>query len=272
VAAGFMHFYVNRGDWGMDQLFERFGDWDQVFQFIDDVYRLGPEESLLHLRTHNLTPLMGWYKFMFPRRSRPVYLYLDGEMTKTAYWWYWYGTWNYAKREGIHPTVKGFAGLRSSQEAISAPGLAIDRETGILVSDELHTGLSRVLDISKKMTVTRDYPGGSELQFEYFHPARFGLLHSTEFGSALFNQLFIRQMYDPASFRPVVLASPVLQTWEVLRDDQTIDRTITRLHAGLIPVEGDPVAWLDPESAAGEGVAEEPEPVPQAVTGRGPGL
>lgn len=270
VAAGFMHFYIKRGDRGMDLLLEQFGDWDQVFQFIDEMYQRGPEASLLHLRNLRLTPLIGWYKYMFPRQSLPLYLYLDGEMTKTAYWWYWYGTWNYAKREGIHPTVRGFAGLRSSADAISAPGLAIDRESGILVADDMQTTLSRVVDISKKMMVARDYPGGSDLQFEFYHPARFGLLHSTGFGDSLFNQLFIRQMYDPASFRPVVLASPVLQVWEVVRDDQTIARTITRLHAGLIPIGGDPVEWLDPGSAVGESVAGEPEPPPPPVAGRGP--
>ncbi len=271
VASGFMHFYVKRGDQGMDRLLEQFGGWDQVFQFIDEIYRLGPEASLLHLRNLRLHPLVGWYKYMFPRDSRPLYLYLDGEMMKTAYWWYWYGTWNYAHREGIHPTVRMFAGLRSAKDSIKAPGLTIDREKGILVADDMQTTLSRVLDISQKMMVARDYPDGSDLQFDFFHPARFGLLHSSEFGDSLFNQLFIRQTYDPASFKPVVLASPVLQVWEAVRDEQAIEQTITRLHAGLVPVDGDPVMWLDPESATGEETGDEPEPLPQPVQGRGPG-
>ncbi len=94
---------------------------------------------------------------------------------------------------------------------------------------------------------------------------------SAEFGDTLFNQLFIRQLYDPASFKPVVLALPVLQVWEAVRDEQAIDLSIARLSQGLIPIDSDPVEWLDPESAAGEGMVEEPQPSPQMAPGRGPG-
>jgi hypothetical protein len=228
LAANFMRFYVNSGMGGIENVYRAVGNNPaRGVNLIKKVLSVGPEKARELLATTELAPVENlqnmdqWLRFFYPEKTRPVYLFLDWRLTITSYWWYWLGTWDVEKRDGMHPTYKAFYSMSEENGHIKgSEGLDIDVEKG-----ELRTG-NRIIDLThlvkreKQRVLTKNYQRNHGLRFEMFVPARFGALMDAHISKSVFNKLYLRHTYKSKYFRPVVMNTPSYQLWEVLGDKE----------------------------------------------------
>ena len=227
LAANFMRFYVSCGMTGIEKVYKAVGDDPaRGVDLIKKVLSVGPEAARTLLAVARLRPVGNlqnvdqWLKFFYPEKTRPVYLFLDWRLTITDYWWFWLGTWDIKKRDGIHPTYKAFYDLYERDNHIKGRGgLDIDLETGILhIGNRMTTGLRRIVETTRHGLETKNYPGDSRLVFDMFSPARFGALMDRHISESVFNKLYLLHVYNPKYFRPVGMNAPAYQLWEVIGD------------------------------------------------------
>jgi len=95
-----------------------FGSTEKAINFLADAFQSPSELSNL-LKKYGVNSQPPWLRRLFP--AGRVYLYLPFEMLGTAYWWYYYGTWNFATQSGKH--VVGM---------VLPSNLPIDRNNGLL--------------------------------------------------------------------------------------------------------------------------------------------
>jgi hypothetical protein len=226
LAANFMRFYVSSGMDGIENVYQAIGDNPvRGVNLIKEVLSIGPEKARGLLASAELTPVGSlqnvdqWLCFFYPEKARPVYLFLDWRLTITSYWWYWLGTWDVEKREGIHPVYKAFYDVHEKNGHIKgSEGLDIDIENGKLRTGNRIIGLTHLVKREKQRVLTKNYQRDRGLLFETFAPSRFGALMDMHISESVFNKLFLRYTFNPKYFRPVVTNTPSYQLWEVLGD------------------------------------------------------
>jgi dolichyl-diphosphooligosaccharide--protein glycosyltransferase len=226
LAANFMRFYVSSGMDGIENVYRAMGDDPaRGVSLIKEVLSVGPEKARELLASAKLAPVGNlqtvdqWLCFFYPEKVRPVYLFLDWRLTITNYWWYWLGTWDVEKREGIHPIYKAFFDVHEENGHIKgSEGLDIDIEKGELRTGKRITGLTQLVERTGKGLQTRHYKRDRGSQFEMLVPGKFGAIMDSQISESVFNKLFLRHTFNPKYFRPVVTNSPSHQLWEVLGD------------------------------------------------------
>ena len=129
LAANFMQFYVTHGMTGMHRINRQFdNDPAKGLEFIKTVLEAGPVAARTIIDQAGLTPegnctsTDGWLKFFFPGPKRPVYLVCDNLLNRTAYWWYWFGTWDVSAKEGTHPQFKAYQQISLNEKTIQGSG------------------------------------------------------------------------------------------------------------------------------------------------------
>jgi hypothetical protein len=189
------------------------------------VLSAGPEKARELLISAKLKPIGSlqdvnqWLRFFYPEKTRPVYLFLDWRLTITSYWWYWLGTWDLEKREGIHPVYKAFYNVREENGYIKgSEGLDINIEKGTLRTGNSMIGLTHLVKRERQGILSKSYQRDSGPQFEMWISPRFGALMDTHISESVFNKLFLRYTFNPEYFRPVVINTPSHQLWEVVGD------------------------------------------------------
>ena len=122
LAANFMQFYVARGMHGINEFHKASGkDKNTAMELIKKILAAGPADAWAIIDELKLkkSPLLAttddWLTFFFPPEQRPVYLFLDMLLPRIAYWWYWFGTWDFDKKEGVHPYYQMFTGLQHAK-------------------------------------------------------------------------------------------------------------------------------------------------------------
>jgi len=226
LAANFMRFYVNSGMDGIGNVYKAVGN-DPVrgVNLMKNVLSVGPEKARGLLAAAELAPVGNlqnvdqWLRFFYPEKTRPVYLFLDWRLTITSYWWYWLGTWDVEKREGIHPLYKAFYDIHEKNGHIKgSEGLDIDIKKGKLRTGNRIIGLTHLVKCDGQRVLTKSYQRDHGLRFEIFAPSRFGALMDEYISGSVFNKLFLRHTFNPKYFRPVATNTPSYQLWEVLGD------------------------------------------------------
>ncbi|MCX8043061.1 MAG: dolichyl-diphosphooligosaccharide--protein glycosyltransferase subunit STT3 [Desulfobacterota bacterium] len=224
-AANFMHFYVKRGIPGIQRLCTAAGGRRAGMELMYAVLSAGPEEGLKILQKTHLTPSgaektpADWLSFFFPRERRPVYLFLDSLLPKIAYWWYWFGTWDCERRDGIHPLFSWFSPITVTGNTIAGPeGLELNLNTGELQLAGRRFPLSTVVIRDPQNLREKNYSHNSQYRFELFEQGKFGALMEHAVAESVFNRLYIRHTFDQRYFKPVALAAPAYQLWEVIGD------------------------------------------------------
>lgn len=156
--------------------------------------------------------------YLFPANMTPLYLYLDALNLKTAFWWYWYGTWN--GKTGVHPTYSPFFNIAFKGNAlVNGSSLRIDLETGLLDNQMQTIGLDHVYLRGDRGAGGYDYSWPSTLCFEAAVLNAFGVLASVDIANSLFNRLFVRTDSSVAPyFLPIILHAPEYQLWQVVPD------------------------------------------------------
>lgn len=221
-SANFMRFFVARGQRGIGKLYKALdGDKDRGMKFMKKVLTVGPKAALEIIKDANLKPVdklkspSDWLEFFFPKEARPVYLYLDWRLTVTSYWWFWLGTWDIAKQDGIHPSYKTFYNLSRRGDRIKGNGMEVDMEKGLLRFKNRLIPLKSIFIITRKGPITKQYNHKTDAQFEAFLPAGFGALMDKNIADSIFNKLYLRHLYNPKYFKPIRLMTPSHQIWEV---------------------------------------------------------
>jgi dolichyl-diphosphooligosaccharide--protein glycosyltransferase len=226
LAANFMHFYVTHGMTGMHRINSQFNNNPaKGLQFIKTVLRDGPVAARTIIDQAGLKPegnctsTDGWLKFFFPGQKRPVYLVCDSLLSRTAYWWYWFGTWDVAANEGTHPNFEAYQQISFNEKTIRGrTNLAIDRAAGTVIQNNRAIPLSIIEVYLRSGSHTlNDYrrPG---LRFEFNRKYRNGAIMDAQIADSVFSRLFIRIQPDTTYFKPVINVPPYVQLWEVFGD------------------------------------------------------
>jgi len=224
-AANFMHFYVSRGIKGINMLNRALGgDFAKTFIFIKKVLSNPPKVSKDIIAREHIKPTSryktvdDWLKFFYPKKARPVYLFLDSRLTRTAYWWFWIGTWNFKHFCGIHPLYIPFFGVRPQGDIfVGSRGLKLYPADGTLTFLGGSVALSYLLFRDFQKERVYEFPRDTGFYFEVFTPTQYGALMKKDIASSIFNQLFIR-LKEQKYFVPVGIATPVYQIWKVVPD------------------------------------------------------
>jgi dolichyl-diphosphooligosaccharide--protein glycosyltransferase len=226
LAANFMRFYVHSGMDGIQKIYQALGnDPARGVKLIKKVLSAGPEKAREIIISAKLKPVGNlqdvnqWLKFFYPEQTRPVYLFLDWRLTITSYWWYWLGTWDMEKREGIHPPYKAFYNVHEKGGYIrGSDGLEINTENGNLRMGNQLIALTHLVRRERQNVSTKRYDRERGLRFEMLIPAKFGALMDANISESVFNKLFLRHNFNPNYFRPVAINTPSYQIWEVVGD------------------------------------------------------
>jgi dolichyl-diphosphooligosaccharide--protein glycosyltransferase len=228
-----MHFYVTHGIDGIRRFYNAVGNSSKGLKNLKEILDAGPDDAREIIDSLNLsTPSKpesteDWLEFFFPENNRPVYILIDNLLTKIAYWWFWFGTWDIDKQEGIHPSFNFYYNINSSNNIISNnSGLKIDSQNGILYSRELGSyQLSHISQMTSNKLNKKEFNTNSRLGFEYFERNRFGALCDNNISESVFNKLFIRHSYQEKYFKPIRLRGPYYQIWEVKGDTYRRSKT-----------------------------------------------
>lgn len=224
-AANFMRFYVSQGLSGISKLYKAFDENKARAQkFMKKVLSAGPKAAKAIIAEANLKPVdkydstQKWLEYFFPRKTRPVYLFLDWRLIGTSYWWFWLGSWDIEKHSGIHPTYVAFYDLQLNNDIIKGSKVIVDINSGTMQLNNRKILLKRIIIVKQGKIIKRDFTHPSKLNFELLEPAQFGAITDSAIGESVFNKLFLRYQPDPRYFRPLRLLSPSHQIWEVVGD------------------------------------------------------
>ncbi len=229
-AANFMQFYVARGKKGINLLNTAMGgNFKHTFAFIKKVLSNPPQKSKSIIASAHIKPISvyknteDWLKFFYPAHARPVYLFLDNRLTRTTYWWYWIGTWNFQTHSGIHPVYIPFYGVRPYQGIfIGSQGLRLYPDSGTLTFFRGAASLSYLLFRNFKEVHIYTFPRPDNFHFEVFTPTQYGALMKNHIANSVFNKLFIR-FKEQRYFVPIGIATPIYQIWKVVPDKLDIN-------------------------------------------------
>lgn len=227
-AANFMHFYVNRGMKGMNELRQAVDhNHTAAIRLLKEVLGQGPSEARSIISSANLKTVVGrdsvdaWIQFFFPGNTRPVYLFLDNRLLASAHWWFWLGTWDVEKQTGIHPLYLPFYNVRVDRDRITGDGgLVIDIPKGLMSFQQRRVPpLGHLTITTSKGFVEKTLHPKSPYHFAVHEPTRVAALMDAEIAASVFHKLFICHMFHKKYFRPIQLMPPaVYQLWEVQAD------------------------------------------------------
>ncbi len=227
LAANFMQFYVLRGVSGIQKLYEALdGDAARGLTLIKKVFAVGPQAGRRLIDQARLKPVDhwettdDWLEYLFPPETRPVYLFVDWRLMRTTYWWYWFGSWDLEKGDGIHPRFEfDTRTLLEGNKLRTNKGVVVDLKTGILqTKNNKGVQLKSAFINDGKQRRQFNYKPSARYTFEAFLPSRFSTLQDTSISESVFNKLFIRQIAPPKYFRLVSSGMPGYQLWRAQGD------------------------------------------------------
>ena len=226
LAANFMHFWVARGMAGMDKVYRAMGnDQAKGYAFVKEVLSAGPKQARSMLSDARLPAQPGletiedWLEFFFPSSPRPVYLFVDDLLPRTSYWWFWFGSWDMQKHDGVHADYRIIPDIREENGRLKArDGTDIDLRTGNATIGGQVIPLQELAVWDGEKSQTRRFNSQSGAVFELSVPNRLGVLMHKNLASSVFNKLFLRQSFSPEYFSPVFSRVPWYQLWEVRGD------------------------------------------------------
>jgi dolichyl-diphosphooligosaccharide--protein glycosyltransferase len=224
LSANLIHFWVARGVKGLNKVREAMGgDEAKGFLFIKKILSAGPEQARAILTETPLQPVPtmetteDWLEFFFPSNPRPVYLFLDELLTRTSYWWFWFGSYDVLKRDGTHVDYRVAISMYDDNGVLKskAGGIEVDTRTGNAKMGAQTLALQEIAIWDGKDSQIKRFNHQSGVVFEVAAPIRIGVLMHKDIASSVFNKLYLRQFYSKEYFSPVLLNTPWYQLWEV---------------------------------------------------------
>ncbi len=231
LSANLMHFFVERGiNHGTHKVYNACGgDVARGFNLIRAVMAGGPSGAREIIDQAKLKPgadmktTEDWLRFFFPAKARPVYLFLDWRLTVTNYWWFWLGSWNPQRHDGIHPGYASFYGISRKGDKISGrtssgQAMEVDLQSGTIRFGSKAASLKKVFLRYSGRVETKDYHVEKGLNFEAVIDKGYAAVMDDSIAESVFNKLFLRHVFSPAYFEPLSLHTPYYQIWKVKGD------------------------------------------------------
>jgi dolichyl-diphosphooligosaccharide--protein glycosyltransferase len=215
LAARFMRFYATRGPGGLEKLFAAMQSPAKAMALTKEVLSAGPAAATGAIERAGLAPVQEWHAFFFPPATRDIYLFLDLRLARTTYWWYWFGTWDPDKRDGIHPVFKWLPNGRREGDTIQAEAFNVDLKQGTITIGQAAYPLAAAHIQDGQTWNEQRYTNGKGLIFTYHAPTRSGALMDRTFADSLFSQLYIYQKANPDFFSLHAENYPYFQIWRV---------------------------------------------------------
>jgi len=99
LARNWMRFFATHDLDGLHTLTRSLGSTDKTFRFLEEILA-NPDRSYKIQEAYGLGEKEAWHRYLFPEVT--LFLYLNADLLSKAYWWYYFGTWNPERREGVH--------------------------------------------------------------------------------------------------------------------------------------------------------------------------
>jgi dolichyl-diphosphooligosaccharide--protein glycosyltransferase len=220
LAARLIHFYVARGLDGFQKVFAAAGRVEKGMALIRGILAAPPEQVDAAIAAAGLPPNENWREFFFPVTGRPVYLYLDLRLARTAYWWSWFGTWDVARREGRHAIYQLFPNCVREADTIKGRDIAVDLARGTIRVKNRTYALkeTRFLDDTTTRVEYENQPRG--LVLVYRARSKTAHLMQPPFEQTLFSRLYLLNQPDSAFFSLRHERWPYYQVWQVNPQDR----------------------------------------------------
>lgn len=215
LAANFMRFYTVRGTKGMARLFETLESSAKGMAVIEQVLSAEEKDVTAILSEAGLTPAAQWRSFFFPEKSHELYLFLDLRLARTVYWWHWFGTWDVASRDGIHPQFKFIPNCIRNGDVVFGAGIQVNLEQGQARWKNAGIKFSAAWVHDGKQWHQKAYPHDTDMIFVYTPQTRLAYIMDKSFTETLFANLYIFENPDPRYFSLVSENFPYYQIWKV---------------------------------------------------------
>ncbi|HID96682.1 MAG TPA: hypothetical protein EYP57_00565 [Thermodesulfobacteriaceae bacterium] len=226
LAANFIRFYVARGMGGINSFYRSVGmDRHRGLELIREILAAGPkkgreviEKAVSGISGPQMTTNQ-WMRFFFPPNRLKTYLFIDRGMALTSDWWFWFGSWNIEKHDGVQPIFHAwFNVVLNHNEARNEEGLLVDLNKGELFFKGHRYVLAKALINDGRKLRPIDFGRKDGLSFEILAPAGFAAVEDVHISESVFNKLFLRYMRIKDYFKPIDLKTPSYQVWEVTGD------------------------------------------------------
>jgi hypothetical protein len=227
-AANYMEFFTVRRRAGMRSLYGWFGEDKLAAQgFLKQVMAGGPqalEEALdkagdkVERRSRE-----EWLDFLFPPASerRPVYLLFDRDMITKAYWWFWFGTWDLEKGEGIHARAPHrISNIRRTGTDLKGPNFTFNVETGRGTIGKRTFAARQFLMIGARGGFAKPYTNIPKRYPSMVYYEQIGqvMLVGQPLADSLFGRLYFGFRPDNARFQPIFGQHGGTKVWRVVGD------------------------------------------------------
>ncbi len=227
LSANLMNFFVQRGITnGTHLVYRAFGNnATKGFHFIKEVLSAGPVNAERIIASSDIKAQKGivtvedWLRFFFPKQSRPIYLFTDWRLTVTNYWWFWLGSWDPARHNGVHPGYVPFYNTKVGERYITArqsngTPIKVDMDKGIAYVAQRKIPLKEIYIRYPDRFEKKSFPVSKGFNFEAI-AGGYSALMGNNIAESVFNKLFLRHKFNQAFFEPVELKTPMFQIWKV---------------------------------------------------------
>jgi len=194
LARNWMKFFATRGVSALYQVNGHFNDLKKSIDFLKTA--LAQPERLDAIMTRfGIEYESNWHSYLFPQAQ--VYIYLPYRLIADVYWWFYYGSWDLAKKRGVHPAAAVLPGEFSIEPTRGAIGVG-----------------DRIVRISELYYVTLTPEPHTNGHKRYSQPSRMGAIWVKDreliylFDTRLINSLFVRLLLlnplsPPPGFTPL---------------------------------------------------------------------
>ncbi len=225
LSANFISFYIAHGIPGIHKFYKAYDNVPEGYDALKELLAAGPDKTREKLTSSPLKPVDDltntekWLKFLFPGETLPTYILLDKRLLQTAYWWFWLGTWDPSKKDGIHPYYYPLFNIKRNGDNFETPeGLSLDLRKGVFFIENKQAAIKSLLIVEP--------PRPNEINFGRQEGSRVEIIPKFEYGAimdepiarSVFNQIFLRLMVDKRFFEPVIISTPFFQIWKVKGD------------------------------------------------------
>ena len=102
LARHWIRFFAKQNVAGFHRIRSQLGTWKRSLRFLEKVFS-NPANAPAILTRYGMEPVSSWMEYLFPPGE--VCLYLTQDFVNKAHWWYYFATWDFASREGVHGRI-----------------------------------------------------------------------------------------------------------------------------------------------------------------------
>jgi dolichyl-diphosphooligosaccharide--protein glycosyltransferase len=204
---------TEKGEKGIEIITKKFGIIKGMNLF-KQVLSLPEEEAEVFLEEKGLK---NWKDFFFPEATCPVYVMFTGDLPRKMSWIYYFGSWDFQNKRGIHCAMIRF--LCKGKEKLVCNNKTIIEKGRIFYA-------GKYLPLSKKILL--DLENGQIREEMFYKNSKFlfegvkisngltvGFLLERPLLNTSFNRMFILHTYNRKLFEPVYISFPQVSIWKL---------------------------------------------------------